>query len=123
MWDKLSSRSRDVSAEIEASDLLRQSVGVPAFGAGNVKSAIWQAVKLTGFTYSRTRKIWYGEAKVSPKELDRLRALSGKRERAASLVARGDLSNNYAVLGERLDALENELADLRRRLARAAVDG
>jgi hypothetical protein len=116
-----SSENKDfvVSVEVEASDLLHQLAGVPAFGGGNVKAAIRHAAIRSGLSFNRVRKLWYGEARaILATEMDQLRA------KAAAV--RGNWENGLRgkddELGRRLEALNFEVAALRREFTRVISD-
>ena len=109
-------KSKDlrVSASIEASELLHRLAGVPAFGGGNVKSAIRSAHAKSGMTFSRVRKLWYCEARaILSEEMDELRRRVARilRDEATARGKRQD-----AVLA-RISVIEDELSLLRERLA------
>jgi len=106
----------EMSAEIEASRILQAIVGPPAFAGGAVKTAIRRASTLTGLPYGRTRRLWYGQARPGPEEMDLLRA-----KRAASDEAK-DGDRYQAIAGE-LAALRLEVQTLRCRLEGALADG
>ena len=108
MKQDVSSQSEDfrVSVEVEASEILQQLAGVPAFGAGNVKAAIRTAAMKAGLSFSRARKLWYREARaILADEMDHLRA------KANELRGR----QNDALT--RLEQLEGELSVLRAELS------
>src|SRR5579859_5131370 len=115
-----SSESGDcrVSVEAEASSLLRQLAGEPVHGAGNVKAAIRGAAMRAGFTFSRTRKLWYREARsILAIEMDQLR----ERAQAANHARDNALRTEAGDIIARLARLEADLAALSGELARAQV--
>jgi hypothetical protein len=109
-------KDKSVSVDVEASSLLREIVGVPAFGAGNVKTAIRRAAMLTGFSFNRVRKLWYLEARaILAVEMDALRQKAAKSREARN----NEFRENSADVVRRLAAVEMELAALRGGMAGA----
>lgn len=93
-----------------AGRLLRLAAGVRMPGEG-VKSTVARAARATGFSYTRARDIWYGDARrIDASEMDALRRL--ERERAEKL---------RAIHREKLSAIE-QLAALRARLQTRDAD-
>lgn len=84
----------------EAAVLVRQWAG-PRQPSDSVKTLIRRAARRLGFSYSRTKAIWYGEARaVLAGEMDALR----KREK------RGHAETDIEALRRRIDHLERHLA-------------
>lgn len=96
---------------LEASRLVRQWAG-PRMLGDNTKTLIWRAARRLGFTYSRTRALFYCEAAVvRAEEMDALR----KRERAAA-------ADEIEALRIRLDRLERWVSAMAGSAARAGAD-
>jgi hypothetical protein len=82
------SKNSEMSSIDQASDLVR-FIGTTR--AGSVREAITCAARRLGWSYSRTKNIWYKDAKrIDAHEIDRLREIQREvaREQAvASMVA------------------------------------
>lgn len=107
-----------ISSVSEASALVRR-IAEPRDGIGeSVKTAIVRAARRLGFSVSRTKDIWYQDARrIDSREMDWLRELATKREadalRARLLALRDDLAANNADLHRlTIDALERALRDM-----------
>jgi|SRR5882672_147411 len=84
---EIQSKNVEMSSISEARDLVR-IIGTSR--EGSVKGAITYAARRLGWAYSRTKNIWYNDAKrIDAHEIDRLREVEREvaRERAiASMV-------------------------------------
>lgn len=100
-----SSEVSDSGSNEEAMRLLKLAGGHKRPGEG-IKTAIATAALAAGFTFTRARDIWYGDAKrIDAKEMDALRRLDAERRERQAAAHR-----------EKLGAIE-QLAALRARLA------
>ncbi len=71
-----------MSSVIEASTLIRV-IG----GDGPVKSAVYRASRKLGWAHSRTKDIWYKNARrINAEEMDRLRQLALQCEREQAIA-------------------------------------
>jgi hypothetical protein len=85
-----SSELSAMSSVNEASALVQRVAG--PLEAGGIKAAIGRAARRLGFRYSRTKDIWYGDARrIDASEIDRL------REEAARVEAEQAVSNVLAL--------------------------
>ena len=74
MSEKLSEKS-EVSDVSYASELLRQHI---APSSGSVKTRIFQSARRLKWSPSRTKDVWYGDARlIKAHEMDRLKQLAG----------------------------------------------
>jgi hypothetical protein len=74
------------SSIVEAKSLVRQCAE-PRPSGELVKTTLYRTSVLLGFSYTRTRDIWYGSARrIEAKEMDRLR-LEAKNAELAHAVA------------------------------------
>lgn len=118
MFEKQSDKSQMSSAR-EASTLVRQ-VAEPRPVGDSVKSAIGRAARRLGFTFSRTKDIWYEHARrIHADEIDRLRDQAGRREAALAVESLLVLRNRLAATDPEfhrgtIDALERALASVGR---------
>ena len=93
------SEKSEMSSVAEASTLVRR-VAEPRPVGDKVKAAIVRAARRLGFPVSRTKDLWYGDARrIDAHEMDAL------RERAARAEARLAITNLLA-LRERLAAAD-----------------
>lgn len=93
------------SASTEASDLLRRLVEPAPVGA-HIETLIRSAAHKLGFTYSRAKSLWYGEARaILSIEMDALRSATRAKQDEAESVARA----NYRRIQERLERIEAAL--------------
>jgi hypothetical protein len=85
------SEQSEMSSSSEARALVRQ-VAEPREVGDSVKAAIVRAAKRLGFRFTRTKDLWYGDARrIDSDEMDRL------RERAARADARIAIANLLAL--------------------------
>lgn len=101
MNDNSSSEIRKMNALGEASSLVR-AVAEPCPPGDSVKAAIVRACRRLGWSYSRTRAVWYADCRIrlAADELDELRS------RARARLADGE-QDRYAMLIDRIARLEN----------------
>src|SRR6266852_4093006 len=101
-----------MSSVTEASILVR-SIGTSR--KGPIKTAIAYASRRLGWSYSRTKNIWYSNARrIDSKEMDKLRDETERAEReraiAAVVALRQQLADtNPKLYGETVDALDTAL--------------
>jgi hypothetical protein len=77
---EIQSESTEMSSVAEASTLLRSFVGDAPAGT-KVKSLITSAAKAAGWTVTRAKDVWYGDARrIEAHEMDRLRSVAAKLE-------------------------------------------
>jgi hypothetical protein len=68
-----------MSAVLEAQTLVR-SIAEPRAVGDSVKVSISKAARRLGFSFSRAKDIWYGDARrIDAAEIDKLRELAGQR--------------------------------------------
>lgn len=85
----------------EASLLVRR-VAEPRPVGDSIKAAIVRTARRLGFSYTRTRDIWYGNARrIDAAEMDQLREYAGRREAQIAI-------ENMVVLRERLAKTDAE---------------
>ena len=104
MGRNMSSPSEDISmsVELEASSILR-GLAEPVSAGESIKALINRAARKAGMTTSRTRKIWYGEAKaILAQEMDALRKAAAKRQEEREHGARTE----FRELSERIARIE-----------------
>lgn len=100
MFEKQSDKSA-MSSSSEASALVRQ-IAEPRPVGDSIKSAIGRASRRLGFSFSRTKDIWYAHARrIHADEIDRLRDHAGRREAALAI-------ENLLVMRNRLAAIDPE---------------
>lgn len=123
----MASGAAAISSVSEASALVRR-IAEPRAGIGDsVKTAIVRAARQLEFSVSRTKDIWYQDARrIDSREMDRLRVVAAKREadalRARLLALRDDLAANNADLHRpTIDALERALRDMGDQVGAVAV--
>lgn len=108
---EVQSERSEMSSVSEASSLVRR-VAEPRDVGDSVKAAIVRAARRLGFPFSRTKDLWYGDARrIDAAEMDRLRDLAAKREAALLrdkiLAARNLLAAGDAEFHRpQIDALE-----------------
>lgn len=90
------SERSEMSSVNEASVLVR-CVAEPREVGDSVKAAIVRAARRLGFSFSRTKDLWYADARrIDAAEMDKLRDVAAKREanalRAQLLAARNALA-------------------------------
>lgn len=109
----LASQRSDKSSkgsEIDEARNLVKRCAEPTPAGDSVKAAISRAAYRLGFSYSRTRNLWYGEARrIDAREMDALRAGA-----AVSEIDQG--ISNLKTLRERLSKASSPVA-------RQALDG
>jgi hypothetical protein len=93
---------------------LLQEIVTPVRVGENAKRLIERADRALGFKdYSRTRRYWYGLARVEPHHLDHARALAAQRKGYAAKIRKAAeneiirrLLSDLDVLAERIAVLE-----------------
>lgn len=94
-----------MSSAAEMTTLIR-TVASPAMPGESVKAVIARAARRLGFTYSRTRGLYYGEARrIDAREIDRAREVAREREATDRAIAQ-EAANEYKKMGERIARLE-----------------
>lgn len=84
MSDRASAFS-DNSSEISDAMRIVHFAAEPRPPADSAKAAIRRACQRLGWTYTRTRDVWYGDARrITVAEMDQLRALEQERDHAAN---------------------------------------
>lgn len=89
----------------ETSDAMRivQLAAEPRPVGDSVKAAIGRAAKRLRWSYTRTRDVWYGDARrIDVREMDALREVERRRDDAASELERRRRLEQLAVLRTRL---------------------
>lgn len=98
MSETLSEKPK-MSAVVEARALVRR-VAEPRLVGDSVKTAIVRAAARLGFPISRTKDLWYGDARrIDAEEMDRLREQSARNEARVAVA-------NIAALRGRLAAAD-----------------
>lgn len=108
MSDRLSERSDFMSATAEASQLVKAAAEPYRPGEG-VQSAIRRAASRLGWSFGRTRRVWYEEARrIDRDEIERAREVAAKHSRNAELLRRErEQARTYlARLEARLTAID-----------------
>ena len=92
---EIRSERLEMSEGAEASHLLKAVAG-PAPAGAHIATLIRAAARRAGFSYSRAKALWYGEARlVRACEMDRLRALASP-ERGRPDALERNVANAYA---------------------------
>jgi hypothetical protein len=103
--------SVSVSVNVKAATLLRDLVAPPAPGE-SVKAQIGRAARRAGLSFTRSRKIWYGEAQLILAE-EWIALQEAVRRRCGDC---DELRSESQDLAASIDRIEAELARLRSRL-------
>ena len=75
------------TSSIEEAQTLVRKCAEPRQAGDLVKAAIFRASRRLGFAFSRTRDIWYGDARrVDAAEMDRLRSVADDSEIAGAIA-------------------------------------
>ena len=91
-------RSSYASSIDEAKTLVRRCAG-PCPAGDQAKTAILRASRRLGFSFNRTRDIWYGNARrIDAEEMDRLRQEADDIEIACAVAEIKMLRNRMLVL-------------------------
>ena len=100
------------ASSIEEAQTLVRRCAEPRPAGDLVKAVIRRASQRLGIPYSRTRDIWYGDARrIDAEEMDRLRHGAQKAELAQAVAAIESLKNR-AVAPASHQAISNLYADL-----------
>lgn len=78
----------------------------PVRAGESIKALIGKAARRANMSYSRVRELWYGRAKVSADEIERVRGLLRAKSQE-------DVHEEIAALRARLEALEAQIASRR----------
>lgn len=98
-----SSEFSDYSSEIADAMRIVHLAAEPRPPADSTKAAIVRAMRKLGWSYERTRHVWYGDVRrVSVREMDQLRALEQERDHAAMSAERRHHFEQLAALRARL---------------------
>lgn len=90
-----------MSSVSEASELIRRIAG-PREAGESIKAAIVKTARRLGFSYSRTRDIWYGNARrIDANEMDALREREARLDRDRAIAA-------VVVIRERLVSTDED---------------
>lgn len=97
------SQNPDFPSDREAADLVRR-VAEPRLVDDSVKGAIRRAARKLGWSFSRTRHVWYRTAAVRAGEIDQLRATAAEAKRE-----KRPIRDEYSDLRKRISRLERHL--------------
>lgn len=101
---EIQSEKSEMSSVVEASTLIRR-VAEPRPVGDSVKAAIRRAARALGFSFSRAKDIWYGDARrIDPAEMDALRTQAGIYETVAYRLLNQDEDFHSAHAAALLDA-------------------
>lgn len=101
-----------MSAVLEAQTLVR-TIAEPRAVGDSVKVSISKAARRLGFTFSRAKDIWYGDARrIDAAEIDRLREIAGRQEAELAVSRVVDLRSRLAATDE--DGYREAIASLDR---------
>lgn len=109
-WGRSASARADFTSDLsddssEVSDAMRivQLAAEPRPVGDSVKAAIGRSAKRLKWSYTRTRDIWYGDARrIDVREMDALREVEQRRDDAANEADRRRKLEQLAVLRTRL---------------------
>lgn len=108
---EIPSPGKEMSASVEASELLKRLAG-PAPVGSHIETLIRGVARKAGLSFSRTKALWYREAAiVKAEEMDALRALARSRDEAEI-----ELRGKYQDIVARIEQLELGLAEARANL-------
>lgn len=93
----------DKASEIsDAMQMVRVAAG-PRLVGDSIKAAIGRAARALGWSFTRTRDVWYGDARrLDASEIDALRAIQRERNDALGLAEQRRHVEQIAVLRARL---------------------
>lgn len=113
MTEKASEKENMSTVEFFCQKTLKAEIAPPSIG--NVQARIRQAARDLGWSYTRTKDVWYADPKISvkPKELFRVEAVSGLS------YAREEMRTNDAAIERATALLGGEDAHLIRAMATA----
>jgi hypothetical protein len=95
-----SSEPFKMSAVLEAQTLVR-SIAEPRAVGDSVKVSINKAARRLGFTFSRAKDIWYGDARrIDAAEIDRLREIANRNRIEAARKSVLELRDSLAGSNE-----------------------
>jgi hypothetical protein len=99
------------ASSIEEAQMLVRRCAEPRPAGDQVKGAIFRASRRLGLTFSRTRDIWYGQARrIDAEEMDRLRQAAEDAELACAVAGIEMLGNG--MLANRSPAFHDLVAGL-----------
>lgn len=105
----ISSEIPDKSSDISDAMRLVRFAAEPRQVGDSIKAAITRASRRLGWSASRTRDIWYGNARrIDVPEMDALRALERERDAGAEAADRQRYIEQLAVLRTRLQMRDPE---------------
>lgn len=104
-----SSEFSDDSSEISDAMRIVQLAAEPRPVGDSIKAAIGRSAKRLKWSYTRTRDVWYGDARrIDVREMDALREIERKRDEAADGADRRRRIEQLAVLRTRLQMRDPE---------------
>ena len=104
-----SSEKSDKASEIsDAMRMVRIAAG-PRLVGDSIKAAIGRAARKLGWSFTRTRDIWYGDARrLDANEMDALRAIQRDRDTALAIIDQRRHVEQIAALRARLATRDAE---------------
>jgi hypothetical protein len=112
MSEKLSGKS-EMSSVGEAATLIRQAAEPRPVG-DSVKAAIRRAAMRLGFSFSRSKDIWYGDARrIDAGEMDALRGLAARYANIAATLRHQD-EDFYRAQADALEYFAHRLGGVDR---------
>lgn len=106
--DFVSEKSDDSSGISDAMRIV-QLAAEPRPVGDSVKAAVGRAARRLGWSYTRTRDVWYGDARrIDVKEMDALREIERRRDEAANRAEWRRRLEQLAVLRTRLHMRDPE---------------
>lgn len=106
--DFVSDKSDD-SSEVSDAMQMVQLAAEPRPVGDSVKAAINRSARRLGWSFTRTRDVWYGDARrIDVREMDALREIERKRDEAATDAERRRKLEQLAVLRTRLSMRDPE---------------
>jgi hypothetical protein len=105
----ISSEFSDKSSEISNAMRLVRLAAEPRQVGDSIKSATARASRVLGWSFTRTRDVWYGSARrIEASEMDALREIERKHSARASEGERQRYLEQLAVLRTRLQMRDPE---------------
>jgi hypothetical protein len=112
MSEYLSEKS-EMSSVTEAATLIRKAAEPRPIG-DSVKAAIRRAAQRLGFSFSRSKDIWYGDARrIDADEMDALRSLATRYANIAATLRHQD-EDFYRTQADALEYFANRIGGLGR---------
>ena len=107
------SENSEMSSVVEATTLIRRAAEPRPVG-DSVKGAIRRAAYRIGFSFTRTKDIWYGDARrIDAEEMDALRKLAARYAAIAETLRHQD-EDFYRTQADALEHWANRLSGLNR---------